>query len=155
MRPLYETQEDLDNEDSIASIIKIKWGLTAIKMPRSYHLDYALRDGQYNIRAFAEIKTRTTNKLKYSTYLISLAKIMNARRLTEYTGLSSILIVKWLDEVGWINLKTDGKLGFGGRRDRNDWQDQEPVIFLPIEQFKSLKEVGNDRCIWNSRFSSS
>ena len=138
MRPLYETQEDLENEKSVASIIKSVWDLTAVKMPRAYHLDYALKDGQDTLRGFAEIKTRTTNKGKYPTYLISLSKIMNARRLTEYTGLSCILIVKWLDNIGWINLDIEGELGFGGRKDRNDWQDQEPVIFLPIDKFKRL-----------------
>ena len=50
------------------------------------------------------------------------------------------LIVRWKDVVGYYTIKRDDyfSLGFNGRVDRGDWQDVEPVVYIPIKEFKDV-----------------
>jgi hypothetical protein len=139
MRQQYETEKDRQNEKAVAAVIESVWGLTAVKMPMSYHLDYALTNAGTGLRGFAEIKCRTNMQYDYPTYMISLSKVITANRLSAVTGLGCILVVKWLDDVGWINFNTEHELGIGGRKDRDDCDDQEPVAYFKIPEFKPLK----------------
>jgi len=41
--------------------------------------------------------------------------------------------------MGWINLNEDFLCKRGGRNDRNDWQDVEPVCHFRISKFKDVK----------------
>ena len=71
--------------------------------------------------------------------MISVSKVMAARALTDATGVECLLIVKWKDNAGWINLSKDpDSVGFGGRVDRNDSQDMEPVVYYNIIRFKDF-----------------
>ena len=67
-------------------------------------------------------------------------KVLAARQFSEFAGVPSILAVKWKDGSGFIVLNTleDFELGFGGRVDRDDSQDMEPVIFIPIKNFRVI-----------------
>ena len=138
MRQQYETEKDRQNEQVVAEAIESAWKLRTVKMPKSYHLDYALTNEDNSLRGFVEIKCRRTKRYNYPTYLISLSKVLAAKRLTESTNLCSFLVVKWLDDIAWVYFNDPHTLGFGGRTDRNDSADQEPVAFYRISDFKQL-----------------
>tara|TARA_R110002020_G_scaffold276042_2_gene491254 strand:- start:18565 stop:18852 length:288 start_codon:yes stop_codon:yes gene_type:complete len=54
----------------------------------------------------------------------------------------SFLIVRWSDVDGIHHVNahksatSDYKIAWGGRRDRDDWQDIEPTIHIPIDDFE-------------------
>lgn len=134
MRPYYENQRDLSNEHLVATILKEK-GIDLVKMPISYRLDFAmLRKGK--VRGFAEVKTRNNRHDKYPTLMISLGKVMAARQLSEATGTRSILLVKFLDGLYWCDFASPFNLEIGGRKDRQDAADIEPVAHFPTEAFQ-------------------
>jgi hypothetical protein len=137
VRPRYETKEDLTREAEISRVAAQKFNCTFSKMPDRYGLDFcAVRDGA--VVAFAEVKVRTTPHLMYQTYMISLGKAVAARSLHEATGLPSILIVGWSDAWGQTRLDTamkPGSIRVGGRADRGDPQDIEPVVMIPLSDF--------------------
>jgi len=139
-RPMYETQEDLFREVSFIERICTLWGCDSRKLPIRYKMDYALlRDGI--IRAFLEVKTRAYTRDHFSSYMISMEKVETAQEHSRFAGVPAILAVKWQDEAGYIvlnNLK-GVTLGFGGRVDRDDAQDMEPVVYIPISQFKVMQ----------------
>ena len=137
-RPEYEREKDRVNEQLVAEKISAVWGLTANKMPRMYHLDFVLQDSVKRLRGFAEIKARNNKRDRYTTYMIGLSKVMAARKLTEVTKLGCILVVKWEDQIGWINFTDHESFGLGGRTDRGDSQDIEPVAYFDITRFKGL-----------------
>ena len=115
MRPTYETDEDIKYESHVADVFASK----------------------HNMQW--EIKCRKVKKEVYETYMISASKVIAARALTDATGLSCILIVKWKDQAGWINFKEKpNSVGFGGRVDRGDNQDMEPVVYYDIDRFKEV-----------------
>ena len=134
MRPYYENQRDLTNENSVATALKEK-GLDVVKMPVSYRLDFAmLRNGE--IYGFAEVKTRNNRHDKYPTLMISLGKVMAARQLSKVTGTPSILLVKFLDGLYWCDFASPFDLKIGGRKDRQDAADIEPVAHFPMKAFQ-------------------
>jgi len=134
MRPYYENQRDLTNENLVATALKEK-GLDFVKMPVSYRLDFAmLHKGK--VRGFAEVKTRNNRHDKYPTLMISLGKVMAARQLSEATGTRSILFVKFLDGLYWCDFASPFNLEIGGRKDRQDDADIEPVAHFAISAFR-------------------
>ena len=136
MRPIYETDKDREQEADFIKELCIAWKCEAKKLPIHYKLDFALiREGV--IRAFLETKIRSYARGYFDTYMISMAKVLAAKEYSAFAGVPSLLSVRWDDGDGFIALHDikDFHIGFGGREDRGDPQDMEPVVFIPIEHF--------------------
>jgi hypothetical protein len=66
---------------------------------------------------------------------------MKGLDLAKTTGKPFIIIAKWTDGVFYFVAKPDGvTFGYGGRIDRNDSQDMEPVAFIKTQNFIKVKE---------------
>ena len=138
MRPTYETSEDLLNEKDVITKFCDTWtNLSFAKLPTQYHLDYCLMIGDA-VTGFCEVKVRKNTHNKYSTYILSVAKVSAAKNLQDACGLSSVLVVKWTDKIGYVAFNYDWPVFVGGRKDRGDWQDVEPVVHIPLSNFKYL-----------------
>ena len=136
-RKKYESEDNLDKEKNVLRHMSVKWDVSYSKLPISYKLDYAMyRDEK--LLGFAEVKCRQNSVHDFSTYIISLSKVIKARRLASVTGTKSVLIVSWSDATGWINFFSDFDVKQGGRSDRDDWQDQEPVCHFDVKDFKII-----------------
>lgn len=138
MRPLYETQQDRDNEQQIADVIMAEFNCQLTKMPIKLSLDYmATRDGA--AVAFIEARRRKTPMQQYPTYMISLYKVMMAQSLTQATGLPCFLAVQWSDHVGICRLPADSMtIQMGGTLRRGDPQDIEPVAYFDVASFRVI-----------------
>lgn len=138
-RPWYESGGDLANEGEVAKKIASMYRARLHKLKPKYGVDYlALR--YERPWAYMEIKCRTTDRLKYPTYLISVDKIESGVRHAALLGIKAILLVQWRDVLGWVNMNDvayGGKcvVAIGGRTDRGDAQDLEPVYHIPVELF--------------------
>lgn len=115
--------------------------LVVRKMPPRYPVDFALCDQQENVVGWAEVKCRTNPAQKYPTYMLSLAKYEGLVRLQLFTGLPAELVVAWTDFVGTLKVPALVRIGFGGRTDRGDDQDTEPVVLIPIRQFQMIRRT--------------
>lgn len=141
-RPLYETEDNLREQEGVARLVEEKWKCKFVKLKKAYALDYAvLRGGK--IVAFAEVKCRnyTMEKLNsFGGFMLSLHKWTEAKNISGVSGVPFVLIVKTIDGF-WhhstTGFETDG-ISFGGRTDRNDLQDVEPVVILKGGRFKKL-----------------
>lgn len=137
-RPLYETTESLSEERLVAERIGEAWSCNPVKLARAYQLDFALcRDDA--VQAWAEVKVRTK---RYPTYMLSLHKWLAAVELHERTGLPALLVVQWPDLLAYCalsGLRRPLSVTMGGRRDRGDWQDMEPVVHIPLEFFNRVR----------------
>lgn len=142
MRPLYETQEDLNREDRFARVLENLWKCKFVKLPIKYHIDYVLTRNDLAV-AFCEIKTRnyTWDEIdKMGGYLISIDKWSSAECLHRISRLPFLLVVKASDGLYYssvIDFKPDSVL-VRGRTDRNDWQDIEPCVLLKTNRFTRL-----------------
>ena len=139
MRPIYETKKDLENEVSLSGFVSKQWNCTMQKLQPRDHFDYAaVRDGE--VVAFIEMKTRSNKMQHYPTYMISMTKVINAGITNAATGIPCFLVVRWVDHVGYVNMSNvKSTVKMGGRTDRSDPQDVEPVCHIDIGLFKKFK----------------
>lgn len=135
-RPTYETQADIAAERAFADLLVRKWRAeSAHKLPKAYAFDFALlRDGA--VRAMVEVKFRSA---EYPTLIMSLHKWQAGRWFLEQ-GLAAIFAIHWPSGFHYYAMTgaEDFPIRVGGRSDRNDWQDQEPVIHIPRDQFRKV-----------------
>lgn len=138
MRPRYETASDLVEEEDIVSLLCEMFGKTYRKLPVSYGLDFALMSGD-RISSFIECKSRRNAFDKYPTIMVSGLKIMKARELSAAFGVNCLFVIRWTDKLGYVDLCSPDWLGWGGRTDRNDPADMEPVAHFDLKKnFTSL-----------------
>ena len=154
MRTLYETVDDLRSEKNVISYVSQCWNVAYYKLPMSYKIDYAMyridtgssKSESENLVGFAEVKCRTHIFGTFPTYIISLAKVLEARRLGKETNTTSILIVSWTDKIGYLDFFSHHQIRHGGRSDRNDWQDQEPMCHFDLKHFKGIGVRDEQAC---------
>jgi hypothetical protein len=139
MRPQYETTADRVRELSVVDAYSKATGWTFNKVPAHYRVDGCFTDKNGNLAAWVEVKNRTCSKGTYPTYLISLNKVREGLALAKDTGVPFVLLVKWTDGCFELPIaELPLSIRVGGRSDRNDWQDQEPVCFFDINSFRQI-----------------
>jgi len=135
VRPTYETQGDKDNERAIAARLGLAWNCRVVKLPRAYNLDYAALRGEA-VMAWLEIKRRFRDFNEYPTCFLSMHKLLAAYQFHTVTGLQCLFIVQFNDCLVYADILACPKvINFNGRYDRNDWQDQEPLLMIANQNF--------------------
>lgn len=144
-RPMYESSRDRANERSTIESYCRAHGdrVHALKMPVAYQIDWGVFHDD-SLLCWAECKRRNVPKNAYATFMVSLHKYMAGMDLSRVSGKPFLLIVEWNDGIGAH--VCDGRAGRdirpGGRRDRGDWQDIEPVVHIPVEYFFEVPKHG-------------
>lgn len=136
-RPIYETSDDLSREREVALKLAKNYKLEAIKLPKMYPVDWALCQGSA-ISSFIEIKCRKNQKNKYSTLILSLHKWQAMMEFERIAKIRTLLVVEFIDALACIRANSMFQVMIGGRDDRNDPQDKEPVIHIPIKAMKNI-----------------
>lgn len=135
-RPLYESTADIQNEQQVAQALADRWGCDLAKMPKAYPCDWAfVREGA--VVGLAEIKCRKVPSGRYKTLILSLHKWTQLQQFSQHTP--AVLVARFDDCIKWAPI--DGKprlVAIGGRQDRGDWQDTEPVIHIPIAEMRTV-----------------
>ena len=139
MRPKYETQKDLDNEQRVVEMLALH-GYRVEKLPMQYRLDFAIFKGDECV-AFGEMKRRYVESWKYPTVMISLSKVLAGRWLTQVTNKPSYLILLYNDKLMRLDLSCDFDLRMGGRSDRGDAQDRDICAYFPVESLSEISKV--------------
>ena len=147
-RRTYETDLNRTEESKVADKLSMLWKREAIKLKPFAAGDIAILandedpEEEGTIKAFVEIKVRTNSMSSYPTYMISLHKLQELSHLSEFSGLPSILVVQWKEDLGyWLVPEDVGvfDIKMGGTTQRNDPQDMEPCVHIPIEDFVVLE----------------
>jgi hypothetical protein len=139
VRPMYETQFDLDNEGNAKSRIEAAFKCVLHKLPISYYADWvATRNNE--IVAVLEYKKRTCEKDKFPTTFIFVDKWMNGQRLSDTMSVPFFLLIEWTDGLYWHQVgKTPVTFKVSGRTDRGDPQDIQPSVHIPVTAFTKIK----------------
>jgi|TARA_R100000482_G_C5084169_1_gene127568 uncharacterized protein YcsI (UPF0317 family) len=145
-RKLYETKKSLAAEKVFAEDLEKYFQVNLKKLPMQYGLDFiALDKRNKKPQFFLELKERRCNRNTYPTYIISLAKFMKAKEIYRSLNLHTFLCVRWKDVTGYMNMDDieDHMIDItvGGRYDRNDWQDVEPLLNLEIGKFTIIGDT--------------
>lgn len=147
MRPIYERDQDIKNENEVAAYLSAAWGCDFVKLKISYGLDFAImKDGA--VVATAEIKCRNYDWAainRFGGLMLSASKAHRAAEWFNNHRAPLVLAAKLTDGlfVATIQDWTAYELKFTGRTDRADWQDMEPCCIIPMSEFKKM-EMKND-----------
>jgi hypothetical protein len=144
-RPFYETHGDLTHENKMKTILESKWNCTLNKLPFKYQLDWMAMRGK-DPMAFVEFKHREKLSLHaYPRYMMSLDKWMKAKQLCKEAEVPFIMVITFTEGTYYgvfpHNALHDIRYMFGGRYDRGDAQDVEPMALLPLEKFIKLEKL--------------
>tara|TARA_R110002051_G_scaffold122596_2_gene195699 strand:- start:66 stop:530 length:465 start_codon:yes stop_codon:yes gene_type:complete len=145
-RPLYETAADLKHEQKLASRIEQGFAWSLRKMSRKYYLDFMAFRPSGPAVAVIEVKRRHNPHNRYETVILSLAKYMKGAEYYNVLGLKFLFIVEFDNGCFKYEYKhgdaTQLSIITGGRKDRNDPQDIEPVIHIPVHGMTPLFDTG-------------
>lgn len=142
-RPIYESQVDLTHENKMKTFLEAKWNCTLHKVPLKYQVDWMAMRGK-DPMAFVEFKHREKLSIDaYPRYMISLDKWMKAKQLCKEVEIPFIMVITFTEGTYYgvfaHNGLHDVTYGFGGRYDRGDAQDVEPMIYLPLKKFMKIE----------------
>ena len=142
-RPIYESQVDLTHENKMKTFLEAKWNCTLHKVQLKYQVDWMAMRGK-DPMAFVEFKHREKLSINaYPRYMISLDKLMKAKQLAREVEVPFIMVITFKEGTYYgvfaHNGLHDVTYGFGGRYDRGDAQDVEPMIYLPLKKFMKIE----------------
>ncbi len=147
-RPLYENAATLEEEIKFFRDLKETEDYSDIrfrKLPLSYRLECAMEHiPTGKIRGFCEFKRRKNLREQYPTLILSLHKYRELQAVSEFS--TALLFVRWNDRDGVheITEYADVDIEWGGRKDRRDWQDEEPVVHIPVDDFDLIRTKRRD-----------
>lgn len=143
MRAHYETKYNLRVEDVVASIFARYMRIDQAKIPaKQYRMDRAALCNGRVIGLF-EIKERSCAHNQYPNYMLSAAKFRDGQLWAESGLVWFALVVSFLDGIFYYQYETQDvsniETRLKGRTDRNDAQDIEPVVMIPMYLFEQVE----------------
>jgi hypothetical protein len=145
-RTQYETQEDLERESRVAQSIARLKGDGWVKVPAHYAdtCDVVFLRGGNEIVCYCEIRTRTFRWGEYPTVMISLHKYLKGINLAQTALVPWMFAVEtkqgiyayFVDPLRWEPKRY--RHTFSGRNQLRDSADVEPIVHLPIGEFKKI-----------------
>ena len=138
-RTQYESEADRRAETSVIEKVVQAFDVDGYhKLPISYVLDFAVTKSN-RVIGFVEVKARSCEMQTYPTFFVAVKKVLAAGEF-ERLGLKTRLFVKWRDCIGYTLLREPDQITYGGRFDRGDPADQEPLAHFDINRFSILEE---------------
>jgi hypothetical protein len=139
----YNTTKATAKEKALIERVVPLWSVIAQKNPEFHKIDFSLSiKEKESIIGFVEAKCRDCNHKEYSTFFISLAKYISACELTKFTGIPTFILVEWLDHTKYVKVPCKTvDIRMDGRIDRGNPDDYEPMIYIPITEFRPVEEV--------------
>ena len=151
-RPRNETEADIAHEEAARAKIETAWRCTIQPLSeRLYGCDWGIFKDAQTFVGFAEYKYRGTNlkgeEVKWGTYpsvILSLGKWMNMKQFAQLCNRHFYLFFEWSDCLVYGRWPPFTGMGYpiqygielGGRDDRGQDGDREPVIIIPNKEFK-------------------
>jgi hypothetical protein len=143
MRPRYESPEDLKNERRIADYVENKFGIILRKMPDQYYVDFMAFNTAGEPIGVMEMKRRNNPVDQYTTLDLGLKKWNHGSRFFHENALPFSFVVRFNDGVYFYKYQPDDNKNFlikwGGRKDRGDRQDEEPMVKIPRRRLKKIE----------------
>ena len=134
-RPIYETDDNKKEEKSIGKIISRIWKSEVWKLPPLADCGDLLLARSNELVAIVEIKRRYNEMSRYDTYMISKGKLERIAEASDRWGVVGLVVVQFRDFLAYFHADralNTGVIATGGRFDRDDPQDMEEVVHIPM-----------------------
>jgi hypothetical protein len=140
-RPVYEIEADVRRAEIAVHAARAALKLRPIPTPKMSPVDYGMWNGPVR-EMWLEVKTRSVDHDRFDTAFLFASKWKALRALDGPVGL-------WIQWADWIyglcrvDLCPDLEaVERNGRRDRNDPQDIQPVVYIPLNWFSLYTPTG-------------
>lgn len=140
---VFATSEDHEGAEQVRAAIESAWGVQLHPYEASFSsLDYyATRRGA--IVGNVEIKCRSHESTKHASVFLNLRKWFALYLAWVHTGTPSIYVIRFVDSIKWIDVReVDARrIRVGGcARIVKSPVDKEPVILIPVNSMRTLKD---------------
>jgi len=137
-RAIYENADDRARESEVIKAFSKRFWVDYLSLPVLSVADYIVMHKDGRMLSIVEIKSRTTPKDEYPTYFIGKRKAGDLVVVATKLKLEPVLVVDFSDCSTWVNLRRDPfeEVRPGGRYDRGDTQDEEPMLHIPTEKLR-------------------
>lgn len=138
------TARDTANQEQVARILERQWGcFMHLAQGRYARVNYVASHDHAWEQPFAlvEVKCRNIHSTSFETTMLAYQKFKAMRFLHQKYNLSVRFVVAFTDCLYWIDIDdVDGRdPEIGGREPRpGAVNDQEPVIYIPIENMRRV-----------------
>ena len=135
----YFKEKHAANEAELKKIIEEKFGVTLEKLTNKYTADFlAFRFGR--AVALIEVKERTFEMGRFPTALLALDKVLNGLYISEPMSIPYMYFCKWTDQLAYVELTREyyQTTQIQKKDFRNDKQDIQPSIYIPIANFNLI-----------------
>jgi hypothetical protein len=146
-RPTYETDGHLESERRVVEAIQAMHGVTLVKTPKYYHIDFCVVDLRNKVVGWVEIRNKTFPRRKFDSFYTSLEKYLSVAKMGHLTGLPAYIACEWTDGTFFKQVNHGDARKYpvtvGGRtvNSRNDPDDIEPVIHIPVDDFLPIARM--------------
>lgn len=136
-RPAYQSNKDTEHEVAFMERLRAR-GFQIDRLKSFYPCDFLISKG--GVIALAEYKRRRVLQQTYPTIILSVHKFTEIKVMAQMIRSKFLFYVEFDDGLCVADLTEHqpepGAVKIGGRTDRGDAADMEPVIEIPIEIFK-------------------
>lgn len=144
-RPVYETTADRQRQLAVANHVLSQFTQPKRKLvalPRLHPADYAITKPDGQIIVMLEVKCRRQKIEVYPSLILSARKVSSTMTFCDHANIAYCIAADWADAIGIISVTAERMRGWrcdmGGRTDRGDSDDIEPVFHIPVSDFKRL-----------------
>jgi hypothetical protein len=145
-RPRYETEANKKREKACVKKLNGAWRRRLRKLPFSYHLDYALVQGE-KVIVWLEIKGRSHSFATYDTLILSMLKWRTGIEWFRATGCPFVVVAALTDGNFYYVFREEDAYSFditytGRTKQTRDEADIEPVVHIPMDCFHPVVDGG-------------
>jgi len=137
VRPRYESSTNVAKELEIAARLCNVFDCTYEQYPPLHAVNGKfIKDGK--VQAIVEIKVRNNASYKYPTLMLSCAKYNKGLDWAHKENAPFILLIMFTDGLFMTKVGSGYDENIGGRSDRNDPNDIERCVYIPMASFKQI-----------------
>lgn len=143
-RPRYATAQTEADQNALRDRFCKAYGMTWIKAPDNQRINTTLYKPKAaeGAVAFGEFRCRTNTHDTYPTYMLDRHTWGLLKLKCKTEGKPVVLVIGFADGDYYIKITPELVKavveGVGGRHDRGDAKDIEPVVHIPIDMFKQV-----------------
>lgn len=145
-RPIYETDEQREQQVSISAMVSMILGVRLVPTPRMASADYIVQNLKGVATGLMEIKVRSYSPEELDAlggFFLGERKLLAIHRAVVALNMDFHLVVVANKNILHLLLKADSpwpKLDrtYGGRTDRQDMKDEETLCLFPMRMFKNV-----------------
>jgi len=146
---LYEDSTDRAYEEQFRQFLQYHWQVLMFKRTVEERIDFSLHTPNLSWLGVLEFKRRYVPIRKYPTLFFDKSKFVAGQTMAALAGVPHYFAVWWDDALRVCQFTPYDVFdeSVGGRWDRNDVNDVDLLVHVPIDRFVPFRDVGTGQIV--------